>query len=133
MVLVRIVGARGEDEIRVDLGSQGVERLLRRLPSGWQVAVAQPGKPNVGTGKEPLGSTDGLVGTLTGATEDQPRPGEGSGRVELQQRTSAPDLDVVGMCAHAHDAERVVGQVKGDHEDLARWRRLVARRGSPSS
>lgn len=107
VVLVRVIGTRGQDQIRVGPLAQFLDRGLGLVPVRGQPAVRQlvHGQPQVGAGAE--GGERGLLLLLPlapAAGEHQRVDADArSGLAQRQQGAAGADGDVVAVRAHRDD------------------------------
>lgn len=107
VVLVRVIGARGEDQVRVGPLAQFLDRGLGLVPVRGQPAVGQleHGQPQVGVRAEGGERGPLLLLPLAAAAGEHQRVDADArpGLAQRQQRAAGADGDVVAVGAHRDD------------------------------
>ncbi len=115
VVLVRVVDARGEDEVGLHPGRDVLERLLGLVPVRRQATVGEAEGLELGTGHEPVDGGTGLVGTPLRAGQHHARQPQALATGQAQQGATTADLDVVRVRAQTEDVQRTPWQAHPDH------------------
>src|SRR3954451_22104966 len=130
---MQVLAVVREDQVRRDLRLEVLEKVLDRAAVVWKEAVAELADDDVPAGgpvEERLGAAVNLLGARVPRAEHHPPHLDRRKRLDqMEDRSAATDLDVVGVATHGEDtvgrrrlAER---QLQHGHDDPS------ASRGTP--